>query len=559
MSGTEISRELLSSLLEATRVPQGTHSEFGIAMFHGAKFYDAGPRGADFIGGQRLAQLSDSTREAGGGFEGVVFRDRAFFIGARFIGPVSFAQAQFCDFALFEGVTFEGGAWFGTVGFQGQVSFSYAQFEGECWFGEAVIVGDASFDCAKFSMDAYFPHVRFNGNAQFSGAAFEKRAVFGGVKVGARMIFGEVSFNSNVTLGPLVCSGDIVLQAAIMRGAALVEAEAREIICRRASFEAPITIRARRAVVDLTNATLLQPCAVTTDFAPDRPQVIALENVTVSVSSIRGVDASMLLLSDTDLSQCSFAGTHNLDQLRLEGRWDLSSAPTGLYWHKGIPRWWVKRQVIREERDWRALPSRPPAARSGWGQPTRGTDPAPGLATITSTYRQLRKAREDAKDEPGAADLYYGEMEMRRHSHNWRHAERWLLQAYWMLSGYGLRASRSLGWLAAAMTATVFLMMGYGLPDSPPKQQLTGTVPANGGKATFEVEKPDPHNPTRDRFTLIRFEKALSITLNSVVFRSTGQDLTTTGNYIEMVSRFSEPILLGLGALAIRGRVKRGS
>ncbi|MFD0448956.1 hypothetical protein [Streptomyces rhizosphaericus] len=45
--------------------------------------------------------------------------------------------------------------------------------------------------------------------------------------------------------------------------------------------------------------------------------------------------------------------------------------------------------------------------------------------------------------------------------------------------------------------------------------------------------------------------------VNSVVFRSSGQDLTTTGTYTEMASRPTEPVLLGLAALAIRGRVKR--
>ncbi|THA71800.1 hypothetical protein E6P78_04160 [Streptomyces sp. A0958] len=38
-----------------------------------------------------------------------------------------------------------------------------------------------------------------------------------------------------------------------------------------------------------------------------------------------------------------------------------------------------------------------------------------------------------------------------------------------------------------------------------------------------------------------------------------GQDLTTAGDYIEMTSRLTEPVLLGLAALAIRGRVKRGN
>ncbi|MGY1528032.1 hypothetical protein ACW69C_30400 [Streptomyces sp. MN3] len=42
-----------------------------------------------------------------------------------------------------------------------------------------------------------------------------------------------------------------------------------------------------------------------------------------------------------------------------------------------------------------------------------------------------------------------------------------------------------------------------------------------------------------------------------MVFRSSGQDLTTTGTYIEMTSRVTEPVLLGLAVLAICNRVKR--
>lgn len=173
-------------------------------------------------------------------------------------------------------------------------------------------------------------------------------------------------------------------------------------------------------------------------------------------------------------------------------------------------------------------------------------------------YRQLRKAFEDGKNEPGAADFYYGECEMRRHDRTGTlKAERRLLWAYWLLSGYGLRAGRALGWLAAAMLATIVLLMAFGLPTSSPKQEATGTVPAGGGTVTFVIDKQDPKNPTGDRFTTKRFDKALNVTLNSVVFRSSGQDLTTTGTYIEMTSRILEPALLALAVLAIRGRIKR--
>ncbi|MFE7400299.1 hypothetical protein [Streptomyces sp. NPDC057557] len=42
-----------------------------------------------------------------------------------------------------------------------------------------------------------------------------------------------------------------------------------------------------------------------------------------------------------------------------------------------------------------------------------------------------------------------------------------------------------------------------------------------------------------------------------MIFRSSGQNLTTVGTYTEMGSRPTEPVLLGLAALAIRGRIKR--
>ncbi|MGW0792323.1 hypothetical protein ACWD04_29880 [Streptomyces sp. NPDC002911] len=82
-------------------------------------------------------------------------------------------------------------------------------------------------------------------------------------------------------------------------------------------------------------------------------------------------------------------------------------------------------------------------------------------------------------------------------------------------------------------------------------------MPAGGGKVTFEIDQFDPQSPTGDRYTGERFEKALYVTRRSVVFRSSGRDLTTTGSYIEMASRVAEPILLGRAVLAVRNRVER--
>jgi hypothetical protein len=179
-------------------------------------------------------------------------------------------------------------------------------------------------------------------------------------------------------------------------------------------------------------------------------------------------------------------------------------------------------------------------------------------ASLAPVYRQLRKSFEDSKNEPGAADFYYGEMEMRRHTPETPQAERGLLTAYWAVSGYGLRALRALIWLLLAMTGTVLAMMLWGLPANDPKPETTGKVTGQHIRLTTDVPKPpNPVGPLHERLSAQRFEKGLRVVVNSVIFRSSGQDLTTVGVYTEMTSRLFEPVLLGLAVLAVRGRVKR--
>ncbi len=278
------------------------------------------------------------------------------------------------------------------------------------------------------------------------------------------------------------------------------------------------------------------------------------------VLSLTGVDAAQLLLADVDLSRCRFAGAHHLDQIRREGVWRFGGPPPGVRWRYGTPRWWSRRMVLGEERAWRSSSSSPSAARRGWSIPGEDLGEAPGPVTLTSLYRQLRKSFEDAKDEPGAADFYYGEMEMRRHSAGLPRGERVLLHLYWVFSGYGMRASRALVWLGAAVATTVVLMMGIGLPDTSPRQLAIGTVPPVGSRITLPIgtQEPELTLPFGDRFTAERLDRSLRVVLNSVVFRSSGQDLTAWGTYTEMAARFTEPVLLGLAALAVRGRLKRG-
>jgi len=176
-------------------------------------------------------------------------------------------------------------------------------------------------------------------------------------------------------------------------------------------------------------------------------------------------------------------------------------------------------------------------------------------------YRQLRKAQEDAKNEPGAADFYYGEMEMRRYATTTPAGERAILWLYWLISGYGLRALRSLAALLVLGVTVTAILVGWGLAASAPPEHLTGTITSRADNlthidATLNTATPQLP-PATQRWTGQRTRTALEVTLDSIVFRTTDQALTTTGTWTTDAARILGPVLLALALLAVRGRVKR--
>ncbi|MGC9540184.1 pentapeptide repeat-containing protein [Streptomyces sp. UG1] len=558
---TPFTELLLSSLLHALRDPSTGKPQVGNASFEGAQF--SGNSWFD------EAQFSGSAR-----FNEAQFSSDAWFVGAQFSDNTVFDQAQFSGVAAFERAQFSGYASFSEAQFSGDAAFEKAKFSDRTDFDEAQFSRGAGFDRTRFSDSACFGKAQFSGEATFYKAQFSDSACFDGTQFSGDAVFEAVRFAQASTFGPLACAGVVDLAGAVFERAVTLEIAAHEVRCERTGWESTATLRLRYAAIHLGHAVLSAPVAVTAHPAPlSGPNGTVDESLLsgcgdrMRLTSVQGVDAAHLVLTDIDLTVCLFSGAFHLDQLRLEGRTVFAQTPTG--WHRRGMRLarWTRRRTLAEEHHWRAQTadqSAPPSSQilspRDWRTGPHHPDPdlTPDPEDVAALYRQLRKAFEDGKNEPGAADFYYGEMEMRRHDRTGTPiGERVLLWAYWLLSGYGLRASRALGWLAASMLITIVLMMSFGLPQSSPKQEATGVVPPGGGKVTFEIDKEDPKNPTGNRFTGERFEKALNVTLNSVVFRSSGQDLTTAGGYIEMASRFSEPVLLGLAALAIRGRVKR--
>ncbi|MFI6937580.1 pentapeptide repeat-containing protein [Streptomyces sp. NPDC050287] len=561
--GTPFTQPLLETFLNALTDPSTGKPRIGSAWFDGAQF----------VGHAR--------------FRGTQFADTAEFREAQFAGPADFRETQFASSACFEGTWFADTAEFREAQFAGPAEFGWTQFASLARFREARFSGSAEFvdahfdyiadfEIAQFSRTAQFDGARFADSAYFNWAQFSGPARFREAQIAGHARFREAQFTGVSVLGPLVCAEEVVLSGAVFALPVTVEITAQRMVCQRTRWESTATLRVRYAAVDLGHAVLTAPAAVIfhpTPFTHDGSAVseslLGGPSIPdrVSIVSVQGVDAAHLVLTGTDLTDCLFSGAFHLDQIRLEGRITFADAPTGWH-HRGIrPVRWTRRRVLAEEHHWRAQTAGQPVPPAGaapdprlWRPGPHHTDPArtPDPEDVATLYRQLRKAFEDGKNEPGAADFYYGECEMRRHdTTGTTTGERRLLWGYWLLSGYGLRASRAFTWLLAAMTLTVLLLMGVGLPTHDPDPTTAGTL--NGSRISLNTSTPDPalHGGWSKRMTWARAEKATRVAINSVVFRSSGQNLTTVGAYIEMTSRLLEPTLLALGVLAIRGRIKR--
>ncbi|MDT3395249.1 pentapeptide repeat-containing protein [Streptomyces sp. B1866] len=580
---------------------------FSLATFAGATVFDSVTfsgatdfKAAAFSGDAQFKRAVFANTIS---FHRVLFSEKSWFEGATFSRGVWFEEAAFAGATVFDSATFSEDAWFERATFSSDARFEEVSFSKGAQFESVTFSGDAWFEMATFSDLAWFDQVTFSGVAQFREATFYKVTRFNEVRfLGdaefSKAIFsglGNIWFNRAIfsrdadfllaqfeaagDLGPFVCGGIVHLQEALFVGPVTVEIAARGVLLERVRWQSTAALRLRYAWVDLTEAVLEAPVTLAVEPAAFSEGVMGLaakvvlagRSNGVRINTISGVDAAHLSLTDVDLSDCTFAGAVHIDQLRLEGRITFDRPPAGWHLHGLVPLRWSRRRTLAEEHHWRAAAAGRPRAdeqateRQWWpGKYHPDPERTPSPAMVAALYRQLRKALEDGKNEPGAADFYYGECEMRRHDRgpdsSTTRSERLLLTAYWAISGYGLRASRALAWLGVTMTATVLALMMWGIPADTPKQTTTGHQVQVGQNLTLTTDTPDPANPTgtaSQRLTAERSEKALRVVINSTVFRSSGQDLTTAGTYTEMASRVTEPVLLGLGVLAIRARVKR--
>jgi hypothetical protein len=436
-------------------------------------------------------------------------------------------------------------------------------------FRSATFEGETRFDGAIFHGNAEFRDTKLRGDARFDGATFQRAAGFYGATFQRAARFDEATFHQARQLGPMLVRKALVLDQVVFRERVQVEVAAAALCCRRTRFLAGVQLRVRWAEVVLEDADLAAPSILTGSpgfqdleegrwaDALERLQWLRATGILAGrprLLSVRRADVAGLTVAGMDLRACRFAGALHLDQLHIEES-DFAVPPKS--WR------WTIRQTIAEEHHWRATDPQTPdrsghdakeepatsrreaGRRRGWYRPAHQA-PAwldlelPAPAQIAALYRALRKGREDSKDEPGAADFYYGEMELRRHAKRGQirgehrrataiaaAAEYVILWLYWLLAGYGLRA-----WRALAALVVVIGLAGIGF-----------------SQLGF-------HHPHPSQMASWLYALQATVSLEAKARQLTGQ-LTLPGELLRVGLRLTGPVLLGLAILSIRGRVKR--
>jgi uncharacterized protein YjbI with pentapeptide repeats len=561
--GVVFTDNLLGRVLEAFSKEQAGRPVFRVhARFTRATF----PAGADF---------SRAAFTRGTSFREAVFQgDVRFTGGVTFQGvdslPLSFAGATFAGRAWFDGATFDLRVLFDGVNFQGDVSFAGATFVRRTMFNRATFLGDVSFR-----------GVTIGGNAGFIGATFEQARQLGPLAVGQRFVLDDAVFRQRVRLeaaaSEVSCSGTRFLAGVHLR------LRWARVVLEDANLAGPSILTGTPVFADLDEGNLERGKKLLVWKRLAR--VAARADGQPWLASLCRADVAGLAVADVDLRACLFTGAHNLDRLRLESPKGFATTPGPQVirgWAWPAVWWWTRRQTLAEEHTWRAKFEHG-VRQAGWHtdgtwlKPAQPRDldrhpTAPGATPrktsfhlggrlrrsraeralrsrqdvpqrreqareIANLYRALRKGYEDNRNEPGAADFYYGEMELRREATP-PSVERAILWLYWLVSGYGLRAWRALAAVVGGLVLGALLLEAVG---------FAAPRPAAVGAATTTVS-PDTS-----------FVGALLYSARTVIGLPHDPQplLTRWGDVLQISLRITVPVLLGLAVLSIRGRVKR--
>jgi hypothetical protein len=353
-----------------------------------------------------------------------------------------------------------------------------------------------------------------------------RRATFAGdVRLDGTIVDGGVYVWRCEFQGPVLLSGplfndSLAFAEVTFRRHALMQCAAKSVNLYQTRFEQGVDLLVRHAVVVAEHVAFEAPSLIadSSHGGPPDEHLRRHDDQRPRIESLRRSDVGTLLLSNVDLGGCHFYGTHRLDQLRIDGEPTYATEP---------PTWrWTPRRILAEEAYVRVR-----AGESEWRSGrTSPTDPQwraerhLRFDDVAAIYRGLRKGQEERKDEPGAADFYYGEMEMRRRAASG--VEGKLLWLYWIVSGYGLRASRALAALGITIIAfgLAYYVVGFKTDASLYRAGL------------FSLESTS---------SLFRTPPTPNLAL------------TPWGEVLQVVERLLGPLFFALIVLSVRARLRR--
>jgi uncharacterized protein YjbI with pentapeptide repeats len=540
-------------------------------------------RGAKFRGN---ASFLDTRFEGDVSFEGAVFKRDAWFGHTRFCGNVSFDEAKFRGAAGFDSARFDHDVRFGSTLFKGDVILGRVSVGGDALFCDARVHGDIGVEEAVFDGRAEFCGARLERSAVFDRSVFTDQVDFSEASFGGTVRFSEVGFLEQalfraarfadaVELGPLFASELDFERALFEQPAQMIFA------CPRASFRGTafregVDVHARWAALDLQSCDFgCRPSLVAAmEDAHDATGFLDREELhghlwqrrlrdaacdqRPRIATLQQAKVEALTVSGADLRECRFVGAHGLERMRLE-RCEFSRTPIGWQRRRHDRRQirWTKRMTLADEHQWRAHATQAP----GWAS---GAPPhplrVPTAEQVATAYRALRKGREENKDEPGAADFYYGEMEMRRErsrldrsaapAHRTHRGESALLWLYWLISGYALRPTRVFATLAAVIVifAALFSYVGFTDPSFTP-----APVEVSSSGSLVYAAADNGRTELEDAVEATTFAAGTA----TAILAAPERPLEPEGSVLRVVLRILGPILVGLAVLSIRGRVKR--
>ncbi|MFF1781341.1 pentapeptide repeat-containing protein [Streptomyces virginiae] len=550
------------------------HESASIYMhFNDANFFNAEFKGDAWFCGNEDWKLGPFfpalSTFAEASFVGATFRGDAHFSWVTFHRRAWFSRTVFEKEARFKGANFKGTAILDTA----NSAFECSKFHDAAIFEEAIFEGSATFDDAQFLKIANFERASFQ-DVSFGGTIFAAEARFASARFYGQGSFWKSVFREASSIGPLAAQ-NISFNWATFESPVYMTLSARNVSCQGTRFTRGVEIWLRIAELNAAWGVFSSTSSINSASTPfeDLNEASVLEHQDVApgnlpgpapqsarkpkIISLQSVDVAELTIVNLDLSSCHFQGAQRLESLRIEGYCAFGYPPKGL--HKGWalpPIWrWTRRQTLIEERYWRSATKK----KSGWlaEGSARESDPP----RVAGLYRALRKSLEESKNEPGAADFYYGEMEMRRHADATPWPERFVLALYWLASGYGLRASRSIACLFVVFGLITAVMVGWGLPEKVPPSRISGSI-VSGSNMTSHVDADLEESaaalpPSNQRWTSGRVKNSARVVAAAIVYPTSSQKITSVGSWALMVVRLAGPALIALAVLAIRGRVKR--